>query len=48
LADELGCHWADPALQIPWPITSASLSERDAAAPALSALMAQLEPWQPI
>jgi len=48
LADELGCHWADPALQIPWPITSASLSERDAAAPALSVLMAQLEPWQPI
>jgi len=31
-ADETACHWADPALEIPWPATDAALSPRDAAA----------------
>jgi len=47
-SDELACHWADPALEIPWPAKQALLSERDAGAPPLSDLMAQLEPYQPI
>ena len=47
-ADELGCHWADPALNIPWPVTSANISQRDAEAPPLSDLTARLEPYQPI
>lgn len=47
-ADELGCHWRDPALGIPWPAKGALISERDAGAPPLRDLMAQLEPYQPI
>jgi dTDP-4-dehydrorhamnose 3,5-epimerase len=42
LADELGCHWADPALEIPWPPISPLLSERDAALPPLRDLIARL------
>jgi dTDP-4-dehydrorhamnose 3,5-epimerase len=48
IADELGCNWADPALGIPWPLKSAMTSERDGAAPPLSELMRQLQPFQPI
>ena len=40
--DELGCHWADPGLGIPWPVGSARTSHRDAAAPPLPALLAKL------
>jgi dTDP-4-dehydrorhamnose 3,5-epimerase len=40
--DELGCHWADPALGIPWPMTTAQLSPRDAALPPLSVLVRDL------
>ena len=47
-ADELGCHWADPNLDIPWPTDSPLVSARDAAAPSFSDLLDQLEPWQPI
>ena len=47
-ADELGCQWADPDLEIPWPVTAARVSERDAAAQPLVALMEQLAPSQPI
>jgi dTDP-4-dehydrorhamnose 3,5-epimerase len=46
--DELGCHWADPELAIPWPTGSASVSERDEQSPPLSDLLARLEPWQPL
>ena len=42
-ADELGCRWDDPALEIPWPAKTAVLSERDVALPSLSALLAALE-----
>ena len=45
--DELGCHWADPELEIAWPITSAIVSERDAALHPLRALAGVLPPWQP-
>ena len=48
VSDELGCHWADPALEIPWPFESAQASECDGSAGPLSDLMAQLEPYQPI
>jgi dTDP-4-dehydrorhamnose 3,5-epimerase len=47
-ADELGCHWADPDLAIPWPVESARVSERDDSAQPLGALLAALEPSQPI
>lgn len=46
--DELVCHWADPELQIPWPVRSAQVSERDAKSQSLRDLLRQLEPWQPI
>ena len=46
--DELGCHWADPELEIRWPSSSPRVSERDAASPPLSSLLEALEPSQPI
>jgi dTDP-4-dehydrorhamnose 3,5-epimerase len=46
--DELGCHWADPDLQIPWPVSEAHLSERDAQSQSLTELLAELEPSQPL
>jgi dTDP-4-dehydrorhamnose 3,5-epimerase len=46
LRDELGCHWADPALGLPWEPPDPQLSPRDAAAAPLSALLEALEPHQ--
>lgn len=46
-ADELGCHWADPALGIPWPDVLPSLSRRDASAGSLSALREALARRRP-
>ncbi|HXZ57961.1 MAG TPA: dTDP-4-dehydrorhamnose 3,5-epimerase family protein [Gaiellaceae bacterium] len=46
--DELGCHWADPELAIPWPAGLARVSERDEQSPPLSDLLARLAPWQPL
>lgn len=46
--DELGCRWDDPELEIPWPVPSARVSERDAASQPLRALLDELEPLQPI
>jgi dTDP-4-dehydrorhamnose 3,5-epimerase len=37
--DNLGCHWADPDLEIPWPQQSATLAERAATFPSLKELM---------
>jgi dTDP-4-dehydrorhamnose 3,5-epimerase len=37
--DELGCHWADPALAIPWPAAAVTLSPRDAILPPASDLL---------
>jgi len=38
MADELGCHWADGDLHIPWTSFDPVLSDRDATAPPLSVL----------
>ncbi len=42
---ELGCHWQDPALEIPWPMASATLSERDAAWPSLGDAQGAVPAW---
>jgi dTDP-4-dehydrorhamnose 3,5-epimerase len=42
MADELGCRWDDPGLEIPWPQPEAQISPRDAALPSLDALLAEL------
>lgn len=47
-SDELGCRWDDPELEIPWPVRSARVSERDSASQPLRALLDELEPSQPI
>ena len=41
-ADELGCRWDDPALEIPWPQDRARLSPRDESLPSLTALLDEL------
>jgi dTDP-4-dehydrorhamnose 3,5-epimerase len=46
--DELGCHWADPDLAIPWPAAAAQVSQRDADAQSLRELLAELEAEQPL
>lgn len=46
--DEIGCMWDDPELEIPWSPGSPIVSERDASAPPLSDLVAELESHQPI
>lgn len=40
--DELGCHWADPALEINWPEVAPLISARDAALPSLRELVESL------
>lgn len=47
-SDELSCRWDDPDLEIPWPVQSARVSDRDAASQPLRALLDEIEPWQPI
>ena len=42
LAQEIGCHWRDPALRIAWPFTSAITSARDDALPPLAAIQAHV------
>jgi dTDP-4-dehydrorhamnose 3,5-epimerase len=46
-ADEVGCHYADPALKIPWPSNAPILSERDRSLPPLSEILDQIPPWRP-
>lgn len=41
MADELGCRWDDPALELPWPQRSARLSPRDEALPSLEVLLGE-------
>lgn len=43
LADELGCRWDDPALEIPWPQASAHISPRDEALPRLEVMLGELQ-----
>jgi dTDP-4-dehydrorhamnose 3,5-epimerase len=40
--DELGFRWDDPTAQIPWPVESPVLSDRDAANPSLETAVAAL------
>jgi dTDP-4-dehydrorhamnose 3,5-epimerase len=40
--DELGCHWADPDLEISWPNAAPVISARDAALPSLRTLIESL------
>jgi dTDP-4-dehydrorhamnose 3,5-epimerase len=40
--DELGCHWSDPELGIPFPCANPRLSERDAGLPSLRELLNRL------
>jgi dTDP-4-dehydrorhamnose 3,5-epimerase len=47
-ADELGCHWADPALEIPWPVTDVLLSGRDANAPPVADLLRFMPAYRPV
>lgn len=42
LADELGCRWDDPALEIPWPQQDAHISPRDEALPSLEGMLGEL------
>jgi dTDP-4-dehydrorhamnose 3,5-epimerase len=42
LEDELQCHWADPALGIPWPCRHPELSERDKSPVSLAETQARL------
>ncbi len=44
--DELGCHWADPALGINWPEMVPFISERDAGLASLAQLIEAFPPWQ--
>lgn len=43
MADELGCRWDDPGLEIPWPQQQAQISPRDAALPSLGTLLDELK-----
>lgn len=44
-ADELGCHWADPALEIAWPVAVPNLSARDAGLPPLAVVQSRIPAW---
>jgi len=43
LEDELGCHWADPALELPWEIDPRHVSDRDSTAGSLAEMINELE-----
>jgi dTDP-4-dehydrorhamnose 3,5-epimerase len=43
-ADDLACRWDDADMGIPWPVDSPEVSERDAEAPALRTLLAEIGP----
>jgi dTDP-4-dehydrorhamnose 3,5-epimerase len=46
--DNWGCHWGDPALEIPWPITEEPIiTTRAGDFPTLRALVDALGEWQP-
>jgi len=46
--DELGCHYADPELQISWPGSRPILSDRDDNLPALNAILDRMPRWRPL
>lgn len=46
-ADELGCRWNDPELELDWQLQSPLLSDRDATAPSFASLRREFERrWQ--
>lgn len=46
-ADELGCRWDDPALEIPWPQDGARISPRDEGLQPFESLLAEfLAAWR--
>jgi dTDP-4-dehydrorhamnose 3,5-epimerase len=46
-SDNWGCHWADPALEIPWPFTKPILAQRASHFPSLKILVDTLGDWGP-
>ena len=46
-ADELRCHWADPDLEMAWPIDNPRVSRPDAEAPPLAAILDLIPPYRP-
>lgn len=46
LADELGCRFDDPALELDWPITPTLVSRRDLELPSFDDLVETLKPHQ--
>ncbi len=45
-AAELGCHWKDPDLEIPWPFTTAIVSRRDASLGRLADVLPLAPPFR--
>lgn len=45
--DNWGCHWSDPALEIPWPFTDPILTRRASDFSSLQALVAAMGHWGP-
>lgn len=46
-ADNIGCHWSDPELDLPWPCTDPILADRAAEFPPLCETLARLFPKAP-
>ena len=46
-ADEFVCDWRESGLGIAWPVDAAIISDRDAEGRPLSAVLDEIEPWQP-
>ncbi len=45
-SDEIAIAWDDPEIGIEWPLTAPTLSDKDAAAPRLGTVLAQLPIWK--
>lgn len=45
-SDNWGCHWSDPALEIPWPFTDPILANRASDFPTMDGLIAALGEWK--
>jgi dTDP-4-dehydrorhamnose 3,5-epimerase len=45
--DEFVCDWRETGLGIRWPVREAIISDRDAEGRPLSAVLSEIEPWQP-
>ena len=45
-SDEIAVAWNDPEIGIEWPIASPTLSAKDAGAPRLESVLAQLPTWK--